>query len=176
MKSKIPVVVVLAVLAAAGAWFYLTPYRVYERMALAARSGDAAGLAQCVDMPALRESMKANVNARLTAEMARHGNGDPAAALGAAFASALVNPMVEALLTPESLATLIRNGLPPAGDAAAGGATTATTAATVSKRYEDYARFVVTVRRGGGESAPVVFTFHRHSLATWKLAALGLPP
>jgi hypothetical protein len=173
MRSKIPVVVVVAVLAASGAWFYLTPYRVYERMALAARSGDAAGLAQCVDMPALRESMKANVNARLTAEMARHGNGDPAAALGAAFASALVNPMVEALLTPESLATLIRNGLPPAGDAAAGGATTA---ATVSKRYEDYARFVVTVRRGGGESAPVVFTFHRHGLATWKLAALGLPP
>jgi hypothetical protein len=171
MTSKI---VVAALLAALGVWFYMTPYNAYSAMAKAAENRDATALANHVDFPALKESMKANVNAKLSAEIARQGDSDPAAALGAAFASALINPMVEALVTPDSLTTMIRNGVPPSGNAT-GEATAAESRTETTKGYDGFNRFVVKVRQLDSSREPVVFVFHRKGLVSWKLSAMRLP-
>jgi hypothetical protein len=171
MTSKI---VAVALLAALGIWFYLTPFHAYSGMAKAAENRDATALANYVDFPALKESVKANVNAKFSAEIARQGDSDPAAALGAAFASALINPMVEALITPDSLTTMIRNGVPPSTDAT-GAAPAAGSQTETTKGYEGLNRFVVKVRQLDSSRDPVVFVFHREGLVSWKLSAMRLP-
>jgi hypothetical protein len=171
MTSKIVAVALLAVL---GVWFYMTPYNAYSAMAKAAENRDATTLADYVNFPALRESVKANLNAKFSAEVARQGDGDPAAALGAAFASALINPMVEAMITPDSLTAMIRNGVPPSGEAA-GEAASAEARTETTKGYEGFNRFVVKVRRLDSGREPVVFVFHREGLVSWKLSAMRLP-
>jgi hypothetical protein len=171
MTPKIVAPVLLAVL---GIWFYLTPYQAYSGMTKAAENRDAIALANYVNFPALKESVKANLNAEFSAEIARQSAGDPAAALGAAFASALINPMVEALITPDSLTTMVRNGVPPSADATAEAAAPESQTET-TKGYEGFNRFVVKVRQQGTTREPVVFVFHREGLVSWKLSAMRLP-
>ncbi|MCG3203137.1 MAG: hypothetical protein NFCOHLIN_03056 [Gammaproteobacteria bacterium] len=171
MTSKI---VAAALLAAVGAWFYMTPYSAYSAMAKAAENRDATTLARYVDFAALKESVKANLGARFGAHVVRQGESDPAAALGAAFASALINPMVEAMVTPDSLTAMIRNGVPPSGDAA-GNPAAAESRTETTRGYEGFNRFVVKVRQLDRDREPVVFVFHREGLISWKLSAMRLP-
>jgi len=171
MISKIVAAALLAVL---GIWFYLTPYHAYSGMTKAAENRDTTALANYVNFPALKESVKANVTAKFTAEIAKRSDSDPAAALGAAFASALINPMVEALITPDSLTTMIRNGVPPTGDAT-GEAAAPGSRTEATKGYEGFNRFVVKVRQQNTTREPVVFVFHREGLVSWKLSAMRLP-
>lgn len=171
MTSKIAAI---ALFAALGTWFYMTPYNAYSAMAKAAENRDTTTLARYVNFPALKESVKANLSARFTAQVARQGDSDPAATLGAAFASALINPMVEAMITPDSLTAMIRNGVPPSDDAA--GTTAAAESRTETTRgYEGFNRFVVKVRQVDRGREPVVFVFHREGLVSWKLSAMRLP-
>lgn len=166
-------IVAAALLAMLGIWFYMTPYQAYSAMAKAAENRDVTTLANYVNFPALKESVKANLGAKFSARVAQ-GDGDPAAALGAAFASALINPMVEAMITPDSLTAMIRNGVPPSGDAA-GGAAAAESRTETIKGYEGFNRFVVEVRQLDSSREPVVFVFHREGLVSWKLSAMRLP-
>ena len=48
----------------------------------------------------------------MLSEMARKQDGNPLAALGTAFAMALVGPMVEAIVTPEALAMMMKGEKP----------------------------------------------------------------
>ncbi len=167
-------IVAAALLAMLGIWFYWTPYQAYSAMAKAAENRDTTTLANYVNFASLEESVKANLNAKFSAQVARQGDGDPAAALGAAFAAALINPMVEAMITPDSLTAMIRNGVPPSGDAA-GGAAAAESRTETTRGYEGFNRFVVKVRQLGSSREPVVFVFHREGLVSWKLSAMRLP-
>jgi hypothetical protein len=171
MTSRTVAPVLLAVL---GIWFYLTPFHAYSGMTKAAENRDPIALATYVNFSALKESVKANVNAKFSAEIAKQGDGDPAAALGAAFASALINPMVEALITPDSLSAMIRNGVPPSEDATDEAAAPESRTET-TKGYEGFNRFVVKVRQRNTTREPVVFVFHREGLVSWKLSAMRLP-
>jgi hypothetical protein len=170
MPSKTVAAALLAVL---GIWFYLTPYHAYSGMTEAAENRDTVALANYVNFPALKESVKANVNAKFSAEIAKQRDSHPAAALGAAVASALINPMVEALITPDSLSAMIRNGVPPSEDA--GNAAAPESQTETTKGYEGFNRFVVKVRQQNTTREPVVFVFHREGLLSWKLSAMRLP-
>lgn len=171
MTSKI---VAVALLAALCGWFYMTPYNAYSALAKAAENRDATTLARYVNFPALKESVKANLSATLSAQIVRQGDRDPAAALGAALASALINPMVEAMITPDSLAAMIRNGVPPSGDAT-GNVEAAESRTETTRGYEGFNRFVVKVRQLDSSREPVVFVFHREGFVSWKLSAMRLP-
>ena len=79
-----------------------SPYFSFWRFTVALRSGDTAAINARVDFPAVRESLKKQLVARLSTVVTRHKR---LANLGPTWIDALV----DAYATPEGLAALIAN-------------------------------------------------------------------
>jgi len=58
-------------------WFYFTPHLVAQEMASAAEERNATKLSRHINFPSLRESVKAEVTAKLAAEIRLYGTPDP---------------------------------------------------------------------------------------------------
>ena len=105
MKKLLIAIVALVVIAggAAGAWYYASPGMTLKAMQDAAKAGDADRLAAYIDFPALRTSLKEELRAKATAEMAKPENREGFAALGAMMALKLVDGMVDSMITPATM-------------------------------------------------------------------------
>lgn len=105
--------VAVAVLAFAG--LYLgSPWLAAWDLMHAARTGDVAALEARVDMPAVRASLKGQIDARLERSIARRAaKGDALAQIGALFGAALVDKAVDATVTPEMIAEAVRTAHAP---------------------------------------------------------------
>lgn len=158
-------------------FFYFTPHVSVYNMKKAAEKKDAEALSRYVDYPSLRESLKANFNAMMASEIAK--SDDPFGALGTALGAALVNQMIDAFITPESLAMLIKGEEPQMGESGKGqegGASSKTkTEAETSMSYEGINQFVVKVKEKGSSEDPIKFIYKRAGIISWKLSALRLP-
>lgn len=93
----------LALLIAAGAWWYISPYWTLREMQSAAKNGDARQLSKYIDYPAVREDLKGEFRRAVLKQAEASKRNDGVDALGSAFALALIGPMVDALVTPEAL-------------------------------------------------------------------------
>ena len=167
----------LAAVAALG--FYLTPYLAVQRIRHAAAAQDLVRLAGWVDFPALRASLKHNLQAGIASRsLTVQGQPTPASALGAAVAGALLGPMVDALITPASLSRLLQ-GQAPAGAVVASGRLNTSTAPgqlQTHMAYEGFNHFVLSISRAGDgdDDQPVALVLQRDGLFSWKLADLRL--
>jgi Protein of unknown function (DUF2939) len=170
-RSRIFVTVGLAV---AAVWIFFTPYLAVRGMKSAAVARDAAKLGDYVNFPALKESLKGSLNAKLASTVSKDVSGNQFGALGAAIASAMLSPMIDALVTPESLALLMKGDKPVAGRGA-DNSNTNDADVDVSMSYETVDRFVVTARKKGDSGEPVGLVFLRDGLFSWKLSAIRLP-
>jgi Protein of unknown function (DUF2939) len=170
----------IAALLTLGVWFYFTPHLVLRDMRAAAQTKDAAKLSAHINFPSVKDSVKAKLSTKFAPGTQ---DGDmPFAGLGAALAGMLINPLVDALVTPESLAVMLTRGEKPkpASPAPTPDAPTAPSAEAPKETethaaYESFDRFVVTVRRANSSEEPVGFVFAREGVVGWKLSALRLP-
>jgi hypothetical protein len=183
MAAKIGVGGVVA--AAAGVWFYFTPHLAVQNMKEAADERDANKLSRYIDFPAVRESMKATLNAKLMSEMAKNKKSDsPFAGLGAAFAMAMVGPMVDAMVTPEALTMMMKGERPalqkselpsqqpkPQPVAQGGEGPKAET----SLFYEGFDQFVVTIKKVASPDEPISLVMQRQGMFAWKVVSIRLP-
>lgn len=174
--TKVGAVAVLLV--AIAGWFYYMPYLAVTNMREAAEKKDSVALSRYINFPLVRESLKANLNAKMLSEMAKKRDGNPFAAQGAAFAMALVGPMVDAMVTPEALAMMLK-GEKPSLEKSKPTAALASAASEpeteTSMGYENFDQFVVSTRKKGASDDPVALVFQREGLISWKLAAIRLP-
>jgi len=173
-RLALPGLAALALLA-----FYASPYLALREMRAAAASQDADKLAPYVDFEAVRASLKTGVQTRLLGHQ-RLENGDPtpAGAMGAAVAAALLGPMVDALITPASLARLLQGQHPALAVTGGFGAKPASSppqGLETQMGYEGLNRFVFSVKKPGEDEEPVDLVLRRHGLVGWKLAELRLP-
>lgn len=173
MLRKILIGAVLAILLGG---YYGTPWLALHELRDAARSNDLERLNNLVDFPELRENVRLGVLERLTrSEDGR--TGSRARVLGAAVAGALLGPMVDAFITPENLASLLR-GHRPSTKVWHGGGGNEEKPLSMHSYYESPNRFVYSIRPAGDDGAkedPVEFVFYRDGLFNWKLAELRLP-
>lgn len=102
MRRKWVALAAAVVIGLAAGWYFLSPAWTLSQMASAAKERDAEELAEYVDFPRLRESAKSQVKAHLAAEMMKQ-EGDGFAALGMAIGMQMVDPMIEAMFTPETM-------------------------------------------------------------------------
>lgn len=178
MKLK-PLLWALGALLAAV--FYGSPYLALHEMRSAAAARDAGKLAGYIDFQAVRDSLKSGVQARLAGQQ-RNGDGEPtpASAMGAAVAGALLGPMVDALITPESLARVLQ-GQRPETALIPGRLNPATSPVPRAEPletqmgYESPNRFVFSVKQQGDDEEPVDLVLRRVGVMNWKLAELRLP-
>ncbi|VVD85851.1 hypothetical protein PCA20602_01369 [Pandoraea capi] len=108
-------VAVLALVVVLGLLFG-TPYYTLWRARDAANARDATALSSYVDYPAVRESLKTSLHDELSRQMDKQ-RGNAFGALALALGGWVSDRVVEALLTPEAVAAMLRGdstGLPPA--------------------------------------------------------------
>ncbi|HEY4082218.1 MAG TPA: DUF2939 domain-containing protein [Burkholderiaceae bacterium] len=174
MLRKILIGTVLAILLGG---FYGTPWLALHEIRKAARANDLEQLNNLIDFPQLRENVRLGVLERLT--LSDDGRtGSKARALGAAVAGALLGPMVDAFITPETVATLLRGQRPSTKVGKVWSGNGPEKPLRMHAHYESVNRFVYSIRPAGedGEKEdPVDFVFYREGLFNWKLAELRLP-
>ena len=85
-------------------WLYAGPYLTLYNIREAAQEGDSETLSELVDFPSLRESIKEEFKAKMMREMGKAKEQGAFAALGMMLAGALIDPMVDAAVTPSSIA------------------------------------------------------------------------
>lgn len=158
-------------------WFYCTPYLAVNAMRSAAEEKNAAKLSGYVNYPAVKEDLRTTFNTKLAAQLGKEEGENPFAAMGEAMAAALINPIVEALVTPESLAIMMEGDneqtQPAENDTKPSEAKKP--GAETSMAYESLNRFVFTVTQKNETGEAIGLVFHREGIFSWKLSALRLP-
>ncbi len=177
MNKKLLSIIVISIVFL-GIGFYFTPHLAVHNLKKAAELKDAVKISSYIDFPVLKESLKANLNALMAKEVAKKSSSDGFEALGMAFAAAIMNPMIDALVTPESLAMMMEGEKPLAKNS--NESTTKESPSNVEKTetslsYENFNTFLVNIKSKNNTDEPVGFVFTRNGLIGWKLTALRLP-
>jgi len=169
---------VIAVLALLG-WVAAGPFMTINAIRAAIQAQDAAAIAEHVDFPAVRSSLKAQVEDYL----ARRAGPDTQASLMGSIALRLASGasggVVDAAATPAGLAVLLqgRDFWHRLGDLREGGSPYTPPLPRdplegAQYRFDSTSRFTATVRNADGD--PVVFVLTRQGLA-WKVSDVRLP-
>ncbi len=175
----------IAGLALIGALFLAayggSPYWAVQQLREAARTGDQEKLEAHVDFPAVRDSIKSQLNAAIAERVRAEGgaeNNNPFAVLGAILAPAIVDQAVNAYVTPDAIAKMVKEGeAPAAGDAAPTEEESADKEpkTKVSYAYASLDRFKAKFTREDQPDEPLVITMERRGLFGWKLVRIDLP-
>ena len=155
------------------------PYRTLAAIRTAVIEEDAGALADQVDFPALRASLKAQLEDRLARRYGAGANDSLFGMVAIGVAGAAADGAVELMVTPLGLGALMQGrsmwrGARDAFDPPvhAPGDPRSAPLRDPEHRFESASRFTATVRDRDGR--PVVFVLTRPGLA-WKLRDIRLP-
>jgi hypothetical protein len=185
-RRSIALAVALLVALAFAAWYFASPAYTLSRMKSAAEANDSAALSAYIDFPALREDLKSEIMAQVTAELRRNPDA-PFAGIGMAMAGAMVGPVVDGMISPAGLRTMFTLARPASRPAATppapGPAAPAPAPISRSEAGPAAMRLAedpVIVRRGLSEflvasrqDRRAGLVFRRHGLS-WKLSGVDL--
>ncbi|VXB73340.1 DUF2939 domain-containing protein [Massilia sp. 9I] len=174
--KRTSLVVAAVGIAAIAAAMYASPHWQLYRMRAAVEARDAQALSRYVDFPRLRESVKGQIMRRLGAQgVVRESRSNPFAAFGQAMALAVINPVVDAAVSPDGVATMLESGdirmQPKPQDGPAASNDGAREKVNYDLSYRSWNQVLVQRADGGG----VAFVLDRDGLWSWKLAAVELP-
>ena len=177
--KKLVVGGVIAVVAAVAIAWAVAPILTAQSLIRAAKAGDEQRLEQLVDFPALRQSLKDELNSELLTRMRR----DPRVAesglggLGMILAPMLLSGAVDAVVTPEVVAKMVttaeapdptRRQPPEPNDARDGDDI------HQSWGYRDLNHFAVTLTDRDQPDQRLALILERRGAFAWKLAAVDL--
>src|SRR5687768_8827809 len=102
-------IIAAAALLLAGAigWYFGSPHYTMWQMKRAVENDDADALASYVDFPAVRDDLKGQLTAQMRAEASRRN--DAVGGLALAFGPAVIGTMVDNIVTPAGVRTLLAN-------------------------------------------------------------------
>lgn len=183
MRRLLTWLVALAILA--GGVYLGSPYYTVYRLVQAARAGDAKTVSGFVDFPAVRSSLKPQLEGYLADEIGRE-NAKPHSIwdrLGLALAPYLVGTSVDMLVTPQNVAAMIRTGRPPhvsnpvgdqarAADDKGPGDSRALHLGYVG---DDLDQFNAEVVSRSNSHSRVTLRLLRRGFFTWRVVGLDLP-
>jgi len=167
MKTGKAAVIAAALVILAGAgWYFGSPSWTLHQMRSAAEAKDADALSDYIDYPAVRESLKEQVRARVTAKMAAEGDG--LAALGGALALSMVDGLVDSMISPSSLRLMFAQS-PQTEGAEKRPALSASDLEVDRRGFSEFRLINPSKEQAGGE-----LVFKREGLS-WKLAEVRIP-
>lgn len=158
-------------LCVAAAWLYFTPYMAVNKLQAAAERGDAQALNEMVDFPALRTSIRTEIQSATGRGIQK--DGGVFAAIGAAAAGFVVGPVVDAAVTPEGISLLMK-GQSPGDDENDADDESWRDGVKIARRWEASDRFVVQYsdRKSGDERIALVM---RRDGLEWRLSGIRFP-
>ena len=166
---------------------FASPWWSVWQMRSAAQAGDAEKLAEYVDFPALRESLKAEFFATVTKPMLEDPKmkDNPFAGLGVMIANAMIGPMVDAMISPSGLASMLAGNRPSVTPKPTAAESTPartekterapTTSDRVSQGHDDFSHFSIRAQFDKNPPQDMAMIFRRDGPFTWKLASIKLP-
>ncbi|HEX2211151.1 MAG TPA: DUF2939 domain-containing protein [Longimicrobium sp.] len=159
-------------LCAGAAWFYFTPFMAVNRLQAAAESGDSQAMNEMVDFPALRTSIKSEIQGSVARGIQK--DGGPFAALGSAVTGMIVEPVVNAAVTPEGISLLMKGRSPGGDDDSAENDENWRERTKITRRWEASDRFVVRYsdRESGNEQIALIM---RRDGLNWRLSGVRFP-
>lgn len=115
MTSKLIKAAAVAVIVAIAGYWYWSPFLTVRQLKSAAQNRDADGFNEHVDYPKVRESLKGQFSDMLAAKIGKSADSDnilanAGAALGTMIGMAVMNPLVDAMVRPETIMRAMRNG------------------------------------------------------------------
>jgi len=180
MRKLIIGVVGLAIVLLAGAWA-LSPVFAMQALTRAAETGDEAALERLVDFPAVRQSLKNELNARMMDEMRNGDSGiDPAwAGVGMLLGPAIVSGAIDAVVTPQGIATMVRTAEAPEPEDVLNRNTVAPARTDDDVRkswtYRGANRVEVRLTTTDRPDQPLILNMDRDGLFGWRLVEIDLP-
>jgi hypothetical protein len=185
MSRRLLIALAAALVLVIGGGIAVSPIIALNALRGAAERGDAAALERLVDFPAVRESLKAQLKTQLAARLREDPalKDNPLGAIALALAPAVTDGVVEAMVTPEAIAGLVREGdarrLDPAPAAAAPAPAPPATDARepdVRYAYRGLNTFAAAYQPEEPGAAPVSLVLERRGVADWRLIRIELPP
>jgi hypothetical protein len=171
-RSSLSTLLVLAVLFA-GVWLFFTPYLAMNKLQKAAREGDEQAMAELVDFPALRESVKGNVRSAVAGSVGRERN--PIGVLGGILAGAVAGPVVDAVVTPQGIAALTEGERPGRRHGSDGDARLRVKDVKVKRGYEGFDLFVVHFVSKDDGRERMALLLRRQGITRWRLSGIRVP-
>ncbi|PHV28701.1 hypothetical protein CSQ93_05885 [Janthinobacterium sp. BJB426] len=166
-----------AAIIALAATVYASPYYALHQIKTALAERNAEALAAHVDFPALRASVKTQLEASMARSIeATAGSGNPLAALGQSIASAMLGKMVDTMVSPAGVVALVnKSAVSPQANANADADAPADGAqkkAEYSAGYAGVNTFVVRAKDGNAQDGALVLL--RHGVWGWKLSSIEI--
>lgn len=176
MKTKTALIGAGIAIATLAAMSYASPHWQLYRMRAAVEARDAQALARHVDFPRLRDSVKVQIMRRLGADgMLDKSDKNPFAAFGKAMALAVIDPVVDAAVSPAGVVAMLDAGdiriQPKPEDAPPASIERPREKINYDLSYRGWNQVIVERADGGG----VGCVLDRHGLWSWKLVAVELP-
>lgn len=166
MRNKI-IAGVLAAVALAGAWYWFSPGYAMQQLREAAVAGDKQELAERVDFPAVRESLKSQFKIAVMAKL-EDDKDNPFAGLAAMMMGPMIDGLLETAISPEGIKALVQRGkFQKEGETATG------PEAKWNIQRDGLDRFRVTPEVEQGQNAPTI-VFIRDGLG-WKMVDIEIP-
>jgi hypothetical protein len=171
MKRWVSAFAAILLVAAAG-WFWASPLIAMHALKASAQAGDRDALADEVDFPAVRESLKSQLKAAVVGKLAERKDGSNAiAALGAMFAVTIADGVIDAVISPDGIRTLVAQGkVHVAGQTQTDDGSTPPHWVIERKGLGRFTAYPVTP----GDDKPPILVFTRANLS-WKLTDIVLP-
>ena len=155
----------------AGGGIYYVPYLTLNTIENATTNRNANALAQEIDFPALRASIKENIKAQLIKKIAKTGTAETAK-ITPEIIEKTVSLRVDKIITPEGIEQLMLDGLPENKldlvdldrDIAK---------SDIKMGYESFDRFVIRITSKIDRTKDVSLILKRSGLA-WKLSGIDI--
>lgn len=172
-----------AVLVGAFLVAYLaSPVFAVRSLINAARTGDEARLERLVDFPAVRDDLKAQLNAQLVRRLRDDPEmrDNPLAGLGLVLAPSLVSGVVDAFVTPQAIAAMVQTAEAPdiigrEGDVALEPPPEREKDIRIGYGYRGLNRFAGTLTDRDRPHQRIDLIMERRGVFGWKLAQVRLP-
>ena len=171
--------IALAAALALLAWTASGPWRTVEGIRQAVKQEDARALSRHVDFPALRASLKPQVQDRIVRAAGVDAQSGPFAAIGLGMATGLAGGVVDAMVTPVGLGALMEGrktwnrfgNVPPPSRGDTSGQRDPIPDPRL--RFESPSRVSATVTLDDGSELVLVMTRRG---TRWRLSEIRLPP
>lgn len=158
-----------------AAYVYASPYLRLWQLRNGIINKDHETVSSFVDFPTLKQSLKDEMNAYLMAEMAKNQEmkDNPFSGLALMMAPAMVNNMVDALVTPAGVERLLSGNLGKNEAADKTKPPDFFNDPKVDLGYHSLNEFWVVVLNPKNEKIAIVFK--RHWIGDWKLSGVKMP-
>ena len=195
MKRIGIILVVIAIFGAIGWFFYQQPYRAYEQLRSAAQENDSVAFGELVDQDKIKAFLRQDIKEDVI-KNASHVPNNEFSKKAYELADVMLDTLIQPIITPQGIYQLLTEGQLDAAlfgltnkpaekevvdnkpddllaaDQAADDKKPQTITLTEETGYDSLTSFKVKLE-APGQVKPVILTFERKGLFSWKLVRIG---